>query len=433
MCELETIGVLERRLSVALPLSALQDEIKKRLVQAGRNAKFSGFRPGKVPLALVKQHYGTQLRQEVFSEAVEKSFATLVTEHQLRVVGMPSIEYKPIATENAENLEYVATFEVYPEIKIGDLSTTTIEQLEVELQATDVKKTLDTLVKQRAHYSPLKRAAQNGDAIKLILTTFIDGEDAGATTYDDVPYVFLGDGNRFSEFDQQLLGLKADEDKTFLITYPDEAQHGRFQGKKVTHEVKCVEVAKVIYPKIDAEFAKSLGIESGDVNELKAEVTKSLQQEIQDRIAVQLKRQALEALLKVSDLTVPKLYLDAERENLLRKAETELKQRGVADVKLDAQMFTDAAVRNVKLRLLVSEVVRSHGLQANPEQIRAQVELFSQNFDNPAEIVAWYYSDSKRLEQPIALATENNVVQWVLERVTLTNKKLEFDALMGNS
>lgn len=429
----ETLGTLERRMTISVPLQPLEAQIKQRLNQISRTAKFAGFRPGKAPIGLVNQHYGNQVRDEVYSSAVEKSFGDAVEEHKLRVAGFPNIEHKPFDAAS-ETLEYTATFEVFPEIKIGDLSKAKIERPVTEISDADVKKTLDVLVKQRVSFEPVKRAAKKGDRVNVTLKAFIDGEEVESTGDAGIDLV-LGEGGRVATFDDQLIGGKAGTTKTFEVTYPEDHNPAQLAGKTVGYEVTFVSVGAPKYPEIDAEFANSLGIEDGDVEKMKAEITESLKQEVAKRISAKLKEQVFQVLVDNAEFDIPRAILEVEINRMMQATEQNLKQRGadLANIRLEPAMFEDQAKRSSKLRLILGELINTNGLHANADQVRAMVDVFSQSFERPADVVTWYYADPKRLDEPAALATEENAVSWVLSKAKVTDKKVKFDDLMGTA
>lgn len=429
----ETLGTLERRMTISVPLQPLEAQIKQRLNQISRTAKFAGFRPGKAPIGLVNQHYGNQVRDEVYSSAVEKSFGDAVEENKLRVAGFPNIEHKPFDAAS-ETLEYTATFEVFPEIKIGDLSKVKIERPVAEISDADVKKTLDVLVKQRVSYEAVKRAAKKGDRVNVSLKAFMDGQEVESTGEAGIDLV-IGEGGRVATFDDELIGGKVGATKKFDITYPEDFESAQTAGKTIGYEVTFNSVSAPKYPEIDADFAKSLGIEDGDVEKMKAEVTESLKQEVAKRVSAKLKEQVFQVLVDNAEFDIPRAILEVEINRMMQTTEQNLKQRGadLANIKLEPAMFEDQAKRSSKLRLILGELINTNGLHANADQVRAMVDVFSQSFERPADVVTWYYADPKRLDEPAALATEENAVNWVLSKAKVTDKKVKFDDLMGTA
>ncbi len=429
----ETISTLERRMTISVPLQPLEAQIKQRLGQISKTAKFAGFRPGKAPMGLVNQQYGNQIRDEIYSGAVEKSFSDAIEENKLRVAGYPNIEHKPFV-EAATNLEYKATFEVFPEVTLSDFTKLKIERPILEVGDADIKKTLDVLVKQRVSFAPVKRAAKKGDQINVTLKASIDDkivESTGDTGID----LILGEGGRVVSFDDELAGSKAGTTKKFEITYPADHNPEQLAGKTVAYEVTYITVSEPKFPDIDADFAKSLGIEDGDIVKMKAEIGESLKQEVVKRVSAKVKEQVFQALVEASDLEIPRVLLGTEINRMMETTAQNLKQRGadLGNVKLEPAMFEDQAKRSTKLRLILGELINKNGLHATADQIRAMVDVFAQSFERPSDVVTWYYADPKRLDEPAALATEENAVTFVLSRAKVTDKKVKFDDLMGNA
>lgn len=427
----ETISNLERRMTVAMPMQAIEEEISKRLNHLARTAKMAGFRPGRVPHKIVVQQYGMQVRQEVISNKVEETFGNAVSQNQLRVAGYPSIEPKPLE-ENAVSYEYIATFEVFPEVVIGDLSGLKIERPQIKLADSDVDNTLEVLRKQRTVYEPVTRAAKKGDRLSIDFSSQIDGKEVESTSGQTIDLV-LGEEGRLAEFDKNLTGSKSGQDKQFDVTFPEDYKNAEVAGKTATYNVKIVAVAAPKVPEVDADFARELGVEDGDVAKMRADIKDSLEQEVAKRVDSSVKKQVMDGLVATVELDIPRSLVAIETNNQMQAAMQNLQQRGLnpADLNISPEMFTDQAQRSVKLRMIVSELIRANDLQPKPEQTRAVVDDFAKSFEQPDEVVAWYYADPQRLDEPAGVAVENNVVAWVLERAKVTDKKTSFDELMG--
>jgi trigger factor len=428
----ETLSALERRMTITVPLKPLHSQIEQRLKQIARTAKFPGFRPGKAPLGLVNQQYGNQVRDEIYSGAVEKSFGDAVEEQKLRVAGFPNIEHKPF-DEASEALEYTATFEIFPEITLGDVSKLKIERPTLEVSDADVKKTLDVLVKQRVSYEPVKRASKKDDRVNVILKASVEGQEVETTADKGIDLV-LGEPGRVPEFDEAIIGCKAGSNKSFEITYPADHASEKIAGKKVAYEVTVVSVSQPKYPEVDADFAKSLGVEDGDVEKMKAEIAESLKQEVAKRIKAKVKEQVFKSLVDSATFELPKVILSTEMNRMMETTLQNLKQRGadMSTIRLEPAMFEEQAKQSAKLRLILGDVINKNKLHATADQVRAMVDVFAQSFEKPSEVVTWYYADPKRLDEPAALATEENAVEWVLSQAKVTDKKVKFDELMGN-
>lgn len=425
----ETLNNLQRRMTVSVPLEPIEAEVGQRLGRLARTAKLPGFRPGKVPMNLVRQNYGAQVRDEVIAGAVERSFTDAVNQNQLRVAGYPSIEHKP----NNARLEYIATFEVFPEVVVGDLSAARIERPVTAVTEKDVDKTVEVLRKQRVKYEPVKRAAKKGDQVNVAFRAEIAGQEVESTHGRGIDLV-LGEDGRVPEFDDNLAGSKAGASKKFDITYGEDNATPQLAGKTVAYEVTVNHVAQPVLPEVDADFARALGVENGDIEKMRAEIKQSLEQEVAKRIRAALKEQAFTALMTATEVDLPSSLMAIEMNRLMQAAQQGLQQRGVdlKNVQLEPGMFAEQSLRNVKLRLILGEVVSKNQLQATPEQVRAMVDEFATSFERPDEVVSWYYADPQRLDEPAGLATEDNVVAWVLQVAKATDKKVKFEELMGN-
>lgn len=426
----ENISNLERRLTVAMPMQPIEEEIGKRLSSLAKTVKMAGFRPGKVPYKMVVQQYGPQVRQEVISSKVEETFSDAVHKEGLRIAGYPSIEPKPL-TENADNYEYVATFEVFPEIKIGDLAGIAIERPKLSVAEADVDKTVEVLRKQRAVFEPADRGAEMGDSVNIEFSSQIDGQSVENTNGQTIS-LLLGEEGRLPDFDKNVVGAKAGEIRTFDLTFPADYHNANLAGKTASYEVKVVAVAAPKLPEVDADFAIALGVADGDIAKMRAEIKESLEQEVDKRVRADVKTQVLTGLVGAVEVELPKSLVTIETGRQLEAAQQGLQQRGVdlSRINLEPSMFEEQAARNVKLRLIMVELVRANELQAKPEQIRAAIDSYAKSFEQPDEVVNWYYADAQRLNEPAAMATEENVVSWVLERAKVADKEISFDELM---
>lgn len=423
---------LERRIDMAVPMADIEKDVEQRLKKMARTVKMSGFRPGKVPFKMVEQHYGAQARNEAIGEAVEKAFGNAVREQNLRVAGYPRIE--PKGGDDASILEFSAVFEVYPEIKLNSIGDKTIEKPRIDIGDTEVDKTLEVLRKQRTTYAAIARAAEKGDRVIIDFTGKLNGEVFQGGQAADYPVV-LGEGRMLPDFENGIAGLKAGESRTFDLTFPADYQATDLAGKQVSFEVTVKGVEAPQLPAVDADFAKSLGIADGDVGKMRAEIRANLENEVKKRIKGRIKEQAMQALLDANPLEVPKALIEQESESMAEAARQDLASRGV-DVKnmpVDASWFTDQAERRVKLGLIIAEAVKENGLQAKPEQVRALIDEQAQSYEQPEDVVRWYYAQPQRLAQVEALAIEENVVNWVVSNAQATDKAVSFDELMGNA
>lgn len=426
----ETTNALERRIDITVAKEALEKEVQARLKHLGRTVKMPGFRPGKVPLKMIEQNYGGQARSEAIGAALEKAFAEKVQAEKLRVAGQPRIEPKAEAGEGA--MAFTAVFEVYPEITLGDVSDKAIERPSLTVSDAEVDKTIDVLRKQRTEYETVERAAAADDRVVIDFTGRKDGEVFEGGQASDFPFV-LGAGSMLKDFEDAVDGLKAGETKTFNMTFPEDYHAANLAGQTVEFEITVKEVGAAKLPEIDAEFAKSLGVADGDVAKMREEVKANLEREVARRIKTRIKEQAMDALLAANPIDVPKALVSREAEQLAENARRDMESRGMQtkDLPVSADWFTEQAERRVKLGLVLAELVAAKDLYAKPEQVRALIEDFAQSYEDPKEVIDWYYSQPQRMAQAEALVIEENAVDWVLNNAKTEDKAVAFDELMG--
>ncbi len=421
---------LERRVDLSIAIADVEKEMEQRLKRMGRNVKMSGFRPGKVPFSIVRQQYGAQARHEVLSEELDRVFGETVSAQKMRVAGYPRIE--PKSTESTTHLEFSAIFEVYPEFAPGDLSAAKIERPVLEVGAAEVDKTLDILRKQRVAYTDANRAAAKEDRVVIDFLGRKDGVPFQGGQASDYPFV-LGQGMMLPDFENTVEGSKAGDAKTFDLTFPADYHAKDLAGQTVQFEITVKQVQAPQLPEVDAEFAKSMGVADGDVAKMKEEIAANLKREVKRRIEGKIKDQVMEVLLQANPITVPVALIDMEIQRLMQNARQDMEQRGMKtkDFPIQPEWFADQAKRRVTLGLILAEVVKTEKLQATPEQIRAMVEETAQSYEQPEEVIRWYYAQPQRLQEVEGVAIENNVVAWVLGKAKVTDKAAVFDELMG--
>jgi trigger factor len=428
---LETLGQLERRLNVAVPLVQIEGEVQKRLARLAKTVKIAGFRPGKVPLKMVVQQYGPQVRSDVISDTVLASFNDAIREQNLRIAGQPRIEPKQADPATGDQLEFSAVFEVYPEVKLGDMSGIKINRPLAEVMPADVDSTIEILRKQRVRYDTVTRAARTGDRVVVDFTGKIDGVEFGGGQAKDFPIV-IGDGRMLPEFDAALTGLSAGDSKTFDLVFPADYHGKEVAGRRAVFDMTMKSAAEPILPEVDTEFARNFGIASGTVADLRAEITANLQLELKRRVEGSLKEQVMQALHTTSDFVVPRSLVEQETQRLLERSVAELKNRGVAAerTQLTADTFRPTAQRLVSSGLIINEVVRQHQLQPSPEQVRALVEETAQSYEQPEAVVRWHYEQPERLNEYEMMAVERNVIEWALKQAQVVDSPTTFAALM---
>jgi trigger factor len=423
-------SVLERSLDLSVVIADLEKDIDQHLRRMGKTLKMPGFRPGKVPFNVIKQHYGHEAYVDALNDALGKSFGEAVKAQQLHVAGNPKVE--PKKTESTTHLEFTAVFEVYPEIKVADLKDVEIERATLEVGASELENTLEVLRKQRVRYEPTDRAAAKDDRVTIDFLGKKGGEPFQGGEAKDFPFV-IGEGRMLTDFESAVTGLKAGESKTFDMTFPADYHAKDLAGQPVSFEVTVKEVSDAILPEIDSKFAKSLGIIDGDVEKMRAEIESNLKREVKNRLKSRVKNQVMEALLKTNPIETPKALVEMEIDQLMQNARQDMEQRSgkkLKDFPMQREWFTDQAKRRVGLGLLLSEIVKLNGLHAKPEQIKSIVDDAAQSYEHPEEVVRWYYAQPDRLTEIESLVIEDNVVDWVLSNARVLDKPIAFNELM---
>ncbi len=428
----ETQSALERRIDMSVPIAEIEKEVEARLKRMAKTVKMPGFRPGKVPMKMVAQNYGAQARSEAIGAAVERAFGEQLREQQLRIAGNPRIEPKDAANDG--ELAFSAVFEVYPTIVLGDLSTQKVERPSLELTDAEVDKTIEVLRKQRTTFEPAERAVESGDRVTVDFNGRKDGEEFQGGQATDFPFV-VGAGAMLKDFEAAAVGMKAGESKTFDMTFPEDYHAEHLAGQAVQFDIAIKRVEAPKLPEVDADFARALGVADGDVAKLREEVKNNLQREVKRRIQARVKEQVMDALLAANPIEVPKALVESESRQLAENAKRDLEMRGMnaKDIPVQPAWFAEQAERRVKLGLIMAELVKENELFAKPEQVKALVEEMAESYEDPSELVRWYYSQPERLAQAEAVVIEDNVVEWVVSKVETSDKDITFDELMGNA
>ncbi|MFA7241518.1 MAG: trigger factor [Sulfuricellaceae bacterium] len=428
----ENVSSLERRLDLAVPLAQFEAEVAKRIQGMARKVKMAGFRPGKVPVRVVEQQHGQEVRQEVLSEAISQRFAQAIKELELNVAGYPRIEPKP-AEEGGSDMVFSAVFEVYPEVVMDDITEVTLERPEVVVSDENVDKTIEILRKQRVIYTPVERAAAEGDQVNIDYHGTLDGVEFKGGQAKGYTLV-VGEGHALKDFETAIVGMTAGESKTFGMTFPEDYHSKDLAGKLVNFDIKLNRVAEAVLPTLDADFAKSLGIEDGDLDKMRAEIRKNVEREVKRRIQAQLKETAMQVLVGAASFDLPRALIEMEIERLRRIAIEDMKSRGMKmpESSFPPSMYVDQAQQRVRLGLLLAAVVQANRLTPDPEHVRMLINEYAESYEQPEAIVAWYYASPERLSEVESIALEESVVNWVLGRARVIDKVVSFDELMGN-
>ncbi|MFN3736303.1 trigger factor [Hydrogenophaga sp.] len=431
----ETLEKLERKITLTLPADVIQTEVSNRLKRLARDVKMDGFRPGKVPMNVVAQRYGYSVHYEVMNDKVGEAFAVAANEAKLRVAGQPKITEKEGAPEG--QLAFDAVFEVYPEVKINDLTTAEVEKVSAEVDEAAIDRTVEILRKQRRTFAQRAQdqAAQDGDRVTINFEGKIDGEPFEGGKAEGFQFI-VGDGQMLKEFEDAVRGMKSGESKTFPLAFPADYHGKDVAGKTADFLVTVNKIEAANLPEINADFAKSLGITEGTVEGLRADIRKNLEREVKFRLQARNKAAVMDALIAAAELDLPKSVVQAELDRMVEGARADLKQRGVKDADkapIPEELFRPQAERRVRLGLIVAELVRANELYAKPEQIKAHIDELAASYEKPADVVRWYQGDNRRMAEVEAIVVENNVAEFVLSKAKITDKALAFDELMAQA
>jgi trigger factor len=428
--QLEVVNALERKLALTISLADIEKDVSARLQKLSREVKMSGFRPGKVPMKMVAQSYGAQVQSEVMGDAVSKAFTDAVSEHKLKVAGQPNVENGEGAPEG--QVAFVAKFEVYPEFTVAPASSLEVERATCLVTDAEVDKTLEVLRKQRVNWVDAGRNSQDGDRVTMDFVGTLDGVEFAGGKADDFPFV-LGEGRMLPDFETGVKGAPAGETRAFEVRFPEDYGSKDLAGKAARFVVKVKKVEAPALPEIDAEFAKQLGVADGDLTKMRADIRGNLEREVGQRVRSRNKNNVMDSLTALASFELPKSLVTGESEVLAERAKADFAQRGmdVKNMPIPPEAFKESAEKRVRLGLLVSEIVQANKLQAKPDQIRKQIEEFASAYENPAELMRYYFSNKEQLAQVEAIVVEQNVVDWVYGQAKVTDKAVAFDELMA--
>jgi trigger factor len=429
----ETLEKLERKITLSLPVTAIQSEVDSRLKRMARTVKMDGFRPGKVPMSVVAQRYGYSVQYEVMNDKVGQAFATAANEANLRVAGQPRITEKEGSPEG--ELSFDAVFEVFPEVKIGDLTTAEIVKVVADVNDSAIDKTVEILRKQRRTFQQRAQdqGAQDGDRVTVDFEGKIDGEPFEGGKAEAFQFL-VGEGQMLKEFEEAVRGMKVGESKTFPLDFPADYHGKDVAGKQADFLVTVNKIEAANLPEVDDALAKTLGIEEGTVEALRADIKKNLEREVKFRTLSRNKQAVMDALVAKAELDLPQASVAAEMGRLVEGARADLKQRGIKDADkapIPEELFRDQAERRVRLGLVVAELVKANDLQVTPQQLKDQVDELASSYERPADVVRWYFGDQNRLAEVEAMVIESNVTDFVLGQAKVVEKSVSFEELMG--
>lgn len=424
----ENTGSLGRSMTVSIPADEVEEQIQSRLKNLAKNAKLPGFRPGKVPLKIIDAHYGEQVLQEVAGSLIESSLHEAFSRENLVPAGTPQIE--PRSMERGKDIEFTASFDVYPEVQKLDLKGVEIERPVCEITDEDIDRTVETMRRQKVTYNPVERAAQAGDQATVDFRGTIDGEPFAGGEAEDHQLV-LGEGQFLEEFENGILGAAPGEQRTVTVAFPDDYHGEAVAGQTVEFDIRVKEVAEPELPEVNEEFAKSFGIEDGDIEAFRREIADNLARERDERVARLMRSRVLDALVGENEIEVPDTLVDREIESMISMSKSMLEQQGMATEQFDPdrEQYRADAVRRVKMGLILSEIVQKHELKADRNKVKERVERMAASYEQPEAFVQWYYSSRERMQQIEAAVLEDQVVELLLEDADTKETRISLQEL----
>ncbi|KPJ96772.1 MAG: trigger factor [Gammaproteobacteria bacterium SG8_15] len=426
----ETTSGLERRMTVQIPKDKLDQEVQVRLKQLAGKAKIQGFRPGKVPMNVIKQRYGGQVEQEVMGELIQSSYVEALTQENLRPAGMPHIQPAESTSESGE-MTYTATFEVYPEIAVKGLENIKVEQPVLEISEQDMDEMLETIRKQRKQWKEADKAAENGDRVVIDFEGFMDGEAFEGGTAQDYA-LELGAKRMIPGFEDQLVGIKAGEERSINVKFPADYHAKNLADKDVEFKVKAHKVEAPELPELNDEFAESFGITEGGLDKLREQVKENMEREAKQKIRSQVKQQVLDGIVEQNPVDLPKVLIDGEIEHLMQQQRQAMGlSEGNQTQDIDPKLFEDQARRRVALGLILSELIKQNEIKVEPAKLREAIENIAASYERPEEVVKYYYGDKERLSEIENLVLEDEAIDWVVTQASVTDKKTTFNELMN--
>ncbi|WP_136477358.1 trigger factor [Pseudomonas sp. DG56-2] len=419
----ENTSALERRMTIAVPAERVENEVNKRLQQTARRAKVAGFRPGKVPMSVIRQRYEDAARQEAFGDLVQASFYEAVVEQKLNPAGAPAVE--PKSFEKGGDLEYVAIFEVFPEFTVAGFDSIAVERLSAEVTDADLDNMLEVLRKQNVRFEVADRAAQNEDQLNIDFVGKVDGEAFAGGSAQGTQLV-LGSGRMIPGFEEGLVGAKAGEERVLNLTFPEDYQNLDLAGKTAEFTVTVNSVSEPKLPELTEEFFAQFGIKETGIDGFRAEVRKNMERELRQAIKTKVKNQVMDGLVAANPIEVPKALLENEV-NRLRVQAVQQFGGNIKPEQLPAELFEEQAKRRVVLGLIVAEVVKQNDLKPDEARVREMIQEMASAYQEPEQVVAWYYKNDQQLNEVRSVVLEEQVVDTVLQKATVTDKSVSYE------
>lgn len=421
----ETTSGLERRVTIQVPAARVDEAVEARLKQTAKSARINGFRRGKVPMNYVRSQFGAEVRAEVVSEVIRTQYVEAITQEKLNPAGYPDIEAK--VNEAGKDLEFVATLEVYPEVSVAPLSDVTVEKPVASVTDADLDKMIDVLRDQQAKFEVVERAATEADRVNIDFEGFIDGEafEGGKAEGHDLG---LSSGTFIPGFEAQLVGTSAGEEKDVNVTFPDDYQAEQLKGKNAIFKVKINSVSEKQQPELNDDFFKLYGVEEGGLEAFRADVKKNMERELAQTIKNKVKEQVVNALIAGNEFDVPKALVDNEVNTLRQQAVQQFGGGQQFDASmLPAELFSEQAIKRVKLGLLMASVVEAKEIKVDDAEIRAYVETLAESYQDPQQVVEYYMNNQQMRQQLESAVLEEKVIEALLAEAAVAETEMSYD------
>lgn len=425
----DTTSQIERRITVQVPANEIDEAVAARLKDAAKNVRMDGFRKGKVPMSVIRQRYGSDVRNEVVGEVMRERYVRAISDENLNPAGYPNIE--ATVNEAGKDLEFTATLEIYPEIELASIEGTEVERPMVEITDADVDEMIDTLRKQNASWEEVERAAEDGDQVTIDFQGFLGDEPFEGGSAEGHQLV-IGSGNFIPGFEEQLVGAKAGEEKTLKVTFPEDYQAENLAGQEATFQVKVHAVSGQALPEVDAEFVKRFGVEDGDLDKFRKEVRQNMTREASQAVDNRVKQQVLEALKKANEIPVPQNLVQQETDGLKRQAAQQFGLGEDFDVnQLPNELFAEQAKGRVQVGLLLAEVIKSHDVDASDDEIKAKVQELAQQYQEPEQVVEYYMGNEQMKTQVKSAILEEKAVDILLEQASVKDVEMSYQEALA--
>ncbi len=422
----ESTSNIGRKMNISVPAEEIDGEVEKRLKGMRARVKLDGFRPGKVPLSVVSQQYGDSVYQEVVGEVFQSSFNEAVADEELSVVGYPDID--PQVLEPGKDLEYIATFDVYPEFELANVEGLEISRANVEITDADINKMIETLQEQQKEWQDVERAAEKDDLIVIDFEGTLEGEtfEGGSAKAFSVE---VGAGRMLKDFDDALLGMSAGEEKEIDVTFPNDYPAENLKGKTAQFVLKASVVRESVLPAVDVDFIKKFGIEDGTEESFRAEIRSNMERELTQNIKTRLKQSVMDGLNDLHDIEVPSFLVTEEIKHVRKEMKGNTKGADLSSLPDD--LFVDQATRRVKLGLIVGEIITKNKLERNQDKVNAMLESMASTYEDPQAFIEYYKTNKEAMQTVEAAVMEEMIVEWVLDKAIISEQKMTFSELMS--